>query len=78
MTAKDILNKYRISDEELLHLRAMFNGTTIHSDSKHLEHMPGATRGPVAHVESFSDKSRNRATTLFFKLSDEELAVLVN
>ena len=77
MTAKDILNKYRISDEELLHLRAMFNGTTIHCDSEHLEHLQGATRGPVAHVESFSDKTHNRAMTLFLMLPSEELALLV-
>ena len=77
MTAKDILNKYRISDEELLHLRAMFNGTTIHCDSKYIEQMDGATQGPVAHVESFSDKTHNRAMTLFLMLPGDELALLV-
>ena len=77
MTAKDIMNKYSISDEELLHIRAMFNGTTIHCDSEHLEQLQGATRGPVAHVESFSDKTHNRAMTLFMMLPSEELSLLV-
>lgn len=77
MTVKDIMNKYRISDEELLRLRAMFNGTTIHSSRENIERMPGATRGPVAHVESFSDKTHNRAMTLFLMLPSEELALLV-
>ena len=39
MTQKDIMNKYSISDEELLHIRAMFNGTTIHCDREHIEQM---------------------------------------
>ena len=71
------MNKYSISDEELLHIKAMYNGTTIHCDSKHLEQLQGATRGPVAHVESFSDKTHNRAMTLFLGLSSEELAAIV-
>ena len=77
MTAKDIMNKYRISDEELLHLRAMFNGTTMHSSQQDIEQLPGATRGPVAHVESFGDKTHNRAMTLFLMLPSEELSLLV-
>ena len=54
MTVKDVMNKYRISDEELLHLRAMFNGTTMHSSREDIEQLPAATQGPVAHVESFN------------------------
>ena len=77
MTVKDIMDKYRISDEELLHVRAMFNGTTMHSSREDIERMPGATQGPVAHVESFSDKAHNRAMTLFLMLPSEELALLV-
>ena len=77
MTTKDVMNKYRISDEELLHIKAMFNGTTIHCDQKHIEQIQGATRGPVAHVESFSDKTHNRAMTLFMMLPGEELLLLV-
>ena len=77
MTAKGIMDKYRISDEELLHLQAMFNGTTMYCDSKNIEQLQGATRGPVAHVESFSDKTHNRAMTLFLMLPSEELALLV-
>lgn len=78
MTAKDVMNKYRISDEELLHLRAMFNGTTIHCDRVHIEQIQGATHGPVAHVESFSDKTHNRAMTLFMMLPSDELSLLVS
>ena len=70
MTAKDIMDKYRISDEELLHVRAMFNGTTMHSSREDIEQLQGATHGPVAHVESFSDKTHNRAMTLFLMLSE--------
>lgn len=77
MTLKNIIEKYRISDEELLRLRAMFNGTTMHCDSKHINQLQGATHGPVAHVESFGDESHNRAMTLFLRLSSEELALLV-
>ena len=36
MMLKDIMDKYRISDEELLHLRAMYNGTTMHSSREHI------------------------------------------
>lgn len=77
MMVKDIMDKYRISDEELLHLRAMYNGTTMHSSREHIEELPAATQGPVAHVESFSDKTHNRAMTLFLMLPSEELALLV-
>ena len=77
MMVKDIMDKYRISDEELLHLRAMYNGTTMHSSREHIEKLPGATRGPVAHVESFGDKTHNRAMTLFLMLPSEELELLV-
>ena len=77
MTVKDVMNKYRISDEELLHLRAMFNGTTMHSSREDIEQLPAATQGPVAHVESFSDKTHNRAMTLFLMLPSEELGLLV-
>ena len=77
MTQKDIMNKYSISDEELLRIRAMFNGTTIHCDREHIEQIEGATHGPVAHVESFSDKTHNRAMTLFMMLPSEELSLLV-
>ena len=76
MRAKDIMNKYSISDEELLQIRAMYNGTSMVCDSKHIEMMPAAKHGPVSHVESFS--GRNRATTFFLMLPSEELAVLVN
>ncbi len=78
MEAKDVMHKYRIRDEELLHLRAMFKSTTLHPDSKNIERLQGATYGPVVHVESFSDKTHNRAMTLFLMLLDEELSVLVN
>ena len=77
MVAKDVMNKYPISDEELLHLRAMYNGTTMHSSPENIERLPGATQGPVAHVESLSDESHNRAMTLFLMLPNEELALLV-
>ena len=77
MTDTQVIQKYSISDEELLHLRAMYNGTTIHCDSKHIEQLQGATHGPVAYVESFSDKAHNRAMTLFLMLPSEELALLV-
>ena len=77
MTDTQIIQKYGISDEELLHLRAMYNGTTMHSSQQNIEKLPPATRGPVAHVESFSDESHNRAMTLFMMLPSEELALLV-
>ena len=77
MTTKDVMNKYSISDEELLHIRAMFNGTTMRCNSEHIDQLPGATHGPVAHVESFSDKTHNRAMTLFLMLPGEELSLLV-
>ena len=77
MTTKDVINKYSISDEEMLHIRAIFNGTTIHCDSEHIDQLPGATRGPVAHYESFDDKAHNRAMTLFMMLPSEELSLLV-
>ena len=77
MTDNQIIQKYGISDEELLHLRAMFNGTTMHSSQQNIEKLPLATHGPVAHVESFSDKAHNRAMTLFLMLPNEELALLV-
>ena len=77
MTAKDVLDKYLISDEELLHIKAMFNGTTMHCKNEDIEKMSAARRGPVAHVESFSDKVHNRAMTLFLVLTNEELAAIV-
>ena len=75
MTAKDIMDKYSISDEELLQIQAMHNGTTMVSDSKDIEQLPAAERGPVSHVESFGE--RDRAMGLYLKLTNEELAVLV-
>ena len=78
MKTKDVLDKYRISDEELLHIKAMFNGTTIHCKNEDLEKIPAARRGPVAHHESFNDKVHNRAMTLFIGLSNEELAAIVS
>ena len=77
MTDTQIIQKYGISDEELLHLRAMYNGTTMHSSRKDIEKLPPATQGPVAHVESFNDKAHNRAMTLFMMLPGDELALLV-
>ena len=44
---------------------------------EHIEELPRATQGPVAHVESFSDKTHNRAMTLFLMLPSEELVLLV-
>ena len=76
MTDTQVIKKYGISDEDLLQIRAMWNGTSMVCDSKHIERMPAAERGPVSHVESFSE--RDRAMTLFMMLSSEELAVLVN
>ena len=61
MADTQIMQKYGISDEELLHLRAVFNGTTMHSRQQNIEKLPPATHGPVAHVESFSDKAHNQA-----------------
>lgn len=78
MTAKDVLDKHRISDEELLHIKAMFNGTTMHCKNEDLDRMLAARRGPVAHYESFSDKVHNRAMTLFMFLPNEELAAIVS
>lgn len=78
MTAKTVLDKYGISDEELLHIKAMFNGTTIGCKSEDLDEMPAATRGPVAHYESFDDKVHNRAMTLYLMLTNEELAAIVS
>ena len=76
MTDTQVIKKDGISDEELLQIRAMYNGTSMVSDRKHIEMLPAAERGPVSHVESFSE--RNRAMTLFLMLPSEELAVLVN
>ena len=45
MMVKDIMDKYRISDEEFLHLRAMYNGTTMHSSREHIS-VRGVLRGP--------------------------------
>ena len=77
MTDTQIIQKYGISDEELLHLRAMYNGTTMHSSREDIENLPPATQGPVAYVESFNDKAHNRAMTLFIMLPSDELALLV-
>ena len=77
MTDTQVIRKYGISDEELLHLRAMYNGTTMHSSRENIEQLPPATHGPVSHVESFSDKAHNRAMTLFMMLPSDELALLV-
>lgn len=78
MKAKNVLDKYRISDEELLHIKAMFNGTTMHCKNEDLDKMPAARRGPVAHHESFDDKVHNRAMTLFMMLPNKELAAIVS
>ncbi len=77
MTAKNVLDKYRINDQELLHIKAMFNGTVMGCKNEDLDRMPAARRGPVAHYESFDDKVHNRAMTLFLVLTNEELAAIV-
>ena len=77
MRAKDVLDKYRISDEELLHIKAMFNGTTMHCKNEDIEKMSAASRGPVAHSESFDDKVHNRVMTLFMVLTNEELGAII-
>lgn len=75
MTAKDVLVKYSISAEELLQIRAMYNGTSMTSAIKDIDKLPAAAHGPVSHVESLSN--RNRAMTLFMMLSDGELAAIL-
>ena len=77
MTDIQVIQKYGISDEDLLYIQAMYNGTILHSDNKDIETFSGVRPGPVAHIESFSDKSYNRAMTLFLILTNEELSVIV-
>ena len=76
MTAKQVLDKYRISDEELLQIQAMHNGTSMVSDNKDIGQLPEARPGPVSHVESLSE--RDRAMGLYLILTNEELAAIVS
>lgn len=77
VTDTQVIQKYGISDQELIYIQAMCYGTTMHSDIKDIEKLQPARRGPVAHVDSFSDKSYNRAMTLCLFLSSEELTAIL-
>ena len=89
---KDVISKYNMDSDDVLALRAMWNGEVRNaSDDDVLRDMedpwedtfPDISRelpppkGPSITFQSLDDPKYNRALTLFIKLSNQELGAVV-
>ena len=86
MTIDDVIQKYSMNIDDVLNVRAIYNGTITIAPDEHLGDVhrmeppdapwPKPTRCNV-HFKSVDDEDYNRAMTLFLFLSTEELRTIL-
>ena len=86
MSINDVMNKYSMSVDDVLNVRAIYGGTVTIAPDEHLGDMsrmerpetpwPKPTRCNV-HFKSIDDEDYNRAMTLFLVLTTEELQAIL-
>ena len=86
MLIDDVMEKYRMSIDDVLNVRAIYDGTTTIAPDEHLGDLhrmerpdtswPRPTRCNV-HFKSIDDEEYDRAMTLYLVLTAEELRAIL-